>query len=203
MLWFLFLLIVLVFTAAVLDRLFRYPVERLDDLIALIRPTRECEVEELFDVRREGELRAKLSAREFRAEQRKRMVKAFEYLRCRSYNGLAITRLAYAEWQRLQASGEPRDQARMCVVQEIIQAGMEFRIYSSGALPKAALCVLLRADKWPLATPSMADLREAGEIDGIHAYYRLTTAVGYLSLFYGQKYYDDLMTRLHGRVPSV
>jgi hypothetical protein len=41
------------------------------------------------------------------------------------------------------------------------------------------------------------------QIDGIHAYYRLTTAVGYLSLFHGERTYDRLMLKLRGHIPTI
>lgn len=204
MFWPFLLLLALFFTCMLLNRLFRYPVEDFDDLIDLARAVDDLEMENLLDVRKEAELKASLSPAEFRTEQRKRITKAFEYLRRWSFNGLAMLHLAHAQWRRYARPGaDPSAQEKLALIQETIQAGVEFRIYCMGAVFKAGLWVLLRADKWPLVMPSVPDLRHIGKIDGIHAYYRLTSAIGYLSLSHGEECYDSLMVKLRGRVPNL
>lgn len=51
---------------AALDRLFRYPVRGLNDVIELARPGNDEEFERLLDPEWEAELRAGMSAAEFR-----------------------------------------------------------------------------------------------------------------------------------------
>lgn len=202
--WLFFLMIGFFCLTMVLDRLFSYPVDEFDDLIALARLTDDLEVENLLDVRKEAELKATMPRKEFSKIQRKRIITAFEYLRRRAFNGSAITGLAHAEMSRMLSDTEdPPDMEKLYLLREILDAALQFRIYILAVLPKTVLWVLLRADKWPLVSPSVSDLREGAEIDGVAAYYRLTTAVGYLSLFYGERCYDDLMTKLRGRIPTI
>lgn len=202
MLWLFLLMIGFFCLMMVLDRLFSYPVDEFDDLIELARATDDLDVENLLDVRKEAELKASMTRKEFRKVQRKRIIKAFEYLRRRAFNGSAVTGLAHAQMNRMLSGTEEPDMEKLYLLRETLDAALQFRIYILAVLPKTALWVLLRADKWPLVSPSVSDLREGAEIDGIAAYYRLTTAIGYLSLFYGERCYDELMTKLRGRVPA-
>jgi hypothetical protein len=88
-------------------------------------------------------------------------------------------------------------------VEEIIEAGVEFRLYCMQTMPKVMLWLVLRADRWWLATPSVADLRYGGNVDGIKAYYRLIDAMGHFSRFYGEEFYEALMLKLRGGIPDV
>lgn len=202
LLWPLFFYLTLLFTISVFCRLFRYPVKRLDHLIAVVRTVDDLEAEYLFDIHKEADLKASMTPREFRQEQRQRIAQAFEYLRRWCFNGVAIMRVAYTAWHSLNAEESP-DPAKLCVLQEVIHAGIQFRWYCLGALPKAALWVLLRADRWPLVLPHVSDLRHSGDTDGMKAYYRLTEAIGHFSLFYGEDCYAALMFKLRGHVPTL
>jgi len=187
----------------ILGRLFRYPVRNIFDVIELARPTSDAEFEQLLDPEYEARLRSCMSRDEFRAEQRIRIHKLFDCMRHRSFNALLITRFAYLEWRRW--TKEPKTEencARLFLLQEVLRATTELRVYSLSVIPTLAFWILFRADRWPLLVPRLSELREAGNKDGIYAYSRLTTAVGYLSLFYGERCYDALMMKLHGAIPK-
>ncbi len=187
----------------ILGRLFRYPVRNLFDVIELARPTNDAEFEQLLDPQYEARLRSLMSQDEFRAEQRIRIHKLFDCMRHRSFNALLITQFAYLEWRRW--AKEPKteeDRARLFLLQEVLRATAELRVYSLSVIPTLAIWILFRADRWPVLIPRLSELREAGNKDGIHTYSRLTTAIGYLSLFYGERCYDALMMKLHGAIPK-
>lgn len=188
---------------AAMDRLFRYPVRGLHDVIELARPANDEEFERLLDPEWEARLRAQMSAAEFREEQRIRIHKLFDCIRHRSFNAGLITRFAYREWKRRAGQTETAEEkAQLFLVREVIEAAAQLRIYCVAALPTLAFWILLRADRWPLIIPRISELREIARVDGLQAYYRLTTAIGYLSLFYGERSYDSLMMKLHGGIPK-
>jgi hypothetical protein len=184
-------------------RLFRFPMS-LDDLVAIVRETNDDDMTDLMDPGREAELKASMSAQEFRQEQRMRMIHVFEYLRRRLFNGSMMLNFAYTARRKWKNTGEWESHAQGALIKEIIDAGVQFRIYALFATAKLGLWILLRVDRWSIfPAPSLADFREVVQIDGIHAYYRLTTAVGYLSMFYGERTYDRLMLKLRGHIPTV
>jgi len=187
----------------ILGRLFRYPVRNIFDVIELARPTNDAEFEQLLDPEYEARLRACMSRDEFRAEQRIRIHKLFDCMRHRSFNTLLIAHFAWLEWRRW--AKEPKteeNRARLFLLQEVLRSSMELRIYSLSVIPTLALWILFRVDRWPVLVPRLSELREAANKDGIHVYSRLTTAIGYLSLFYGERCYDALMMKLHGAIPK-
>ena len=185
--------------SVLVDMLFDYPVRQLRDLVAVLRFVREEEIETLLDAEEEGKLRAGMSRREFREEQYTRMRRLFEYLRRMAFNGKLMLSLAYAEQDKLAHENLPDAVERAALIRETIEAGIEFRIYSVFALGKLSLWILLRADRWILLPqPSLSDLREVAQTNGLEAYSRLCSAVGYLSLHYGESSYRELMKALHG-----
>jgi hypothetical protein len=203
MLWFLPYLVVLFLIVLAFQRLYRFPVT-LDNLIAMARETNDDDMADLMDARREADFRAGMSVAEFRHNQRLRMVRAFEFLRRRFFNGLLILHYAFTVQSRLKNMEKLESDAQAALIMEIVDAGIQFRIYALVAVIKLAIWIILRFDKWAiLPIPSVADFREVVQIDGIHAYYRLTTAVGYLSLFEDEEKYERLMLKLCGRVPIV
>jgi hypothetical protein len=203
MLWFLPYLVVLFLIVLAFQRLYRFPVT-LDNLIAMARETNDDDMADLMDARREADFRAGMSVAEFRQNQRLRMVRAFEFLRRRLFNGLLILHYAFTVQSRLKNMEKLESDAQAALIMEIVDAGIQFRIYALVAVIKLAIWIILRFDKWAiLPIPSVADFREVVQIDGIHAYYRLTTAVGYLSLFEDEEKYERLMLKLCGRVPIV
>lgn len=203
MLWFLPYLVVLLFIVLAFHRLYHFPVT-LDDLIAMARETNDDDMADLMDARREADFREGMSASEFRKNQRLRMIRAFEFLRRRLFNGLLMLHYALTMHSRLENTGKWESEAQEVLIMEIINAGVQFRIYAVFAVAKLAIWIILRFDKWAiLPIPSVADFREVVEIDGIHAYYRLTTAVGYLSLFEDDEKFERLMLKLCGRVPTA
>lgn len=193
----------LVLLMAVVHRLFKFPVD-LDDLIAIARESSDDDMIDLTDANREADFRAGMSAAEFRANQRLRMVRMFEYLRRRLFNSLLMLNYAYTRQSKWKNTGDVESEERDLLIREVIRAGVQFRIYALFATGKLALWILFRFDKWwLLPTPSLADFREVADIDGMHAYYRLTTAVGYLCLFSGgTEQYKQLMMKLCGHVPA-
>jgi hypothetical protein len=203
MLWLFPYVVALFLIVLALHRLYHFPVT-LDDLIAMARETNDEDMADLMDASREADFRAGMSAAEFRQNQRLRLVRAFEFLRRRLFNGLLMLQYALTMQSKLENTGKWESQAQAVLITEIIEAGVRFRIYAMFAVAKLAIWIVLRFDKWAiLPIPSVADFREVVEIDGIHAYYRLTTAVGYLSLFEDEEKYEPLMMKLCGRVPAA
>lgn len=192
------------FLMFVVHRLFEFPVE-LDDLIAISRESSDDDMIDLTDPNREADFRAGMSPAEFRANQRLRMVRLFEYLRRRFFNGLLMLHYAHTKQSKWKKTGTFESQMQAILIREVIKAGVNFRIYALFATGKLALWILFRFDKWRiLPTPSLVDLREVADIDGIHAYQRLTTAVGYLCLSSGgMEQYEKLMMKLCGHVPTI
>ena len=187
----------------VLERLFRYPVRGLNDVIELARPANDEEFERLLDPEWEAKLRAGMTASEFREEQRVRIHKLFDCIRHRAFNAGLIARFAYRELDKRAGKTETdEERAQLFLIREVIQSATELRVYCIAALPTLAFWILLRADKWPMIIPRISELREIARVDVLHAYTRLTSAIGYLSLYYGESSYDSLMMKLHGSIPK-
>jgi hypothetical protein len=187
----------------ILGRLFRYPVRNLFDVIELARPTSDAEFKQLLDPEYEAKMRSYMSRDEFREEQRIRIHKLFDCTRHRSFNALLIAQFAYLEWRKWAREPETKEnRARLFLLQEVLRSTTEMRVYSLSVIPTLALWILFRVDRWPVLVPRLSELREAANKDGIYVYSRLTTAVGYLSLFYGERCYDALMLKLHGAIPK-
>jgi hypothetical protein len=202
--WLLFGVIFTALLYVLAERLFRFPACKLHHVIAAVRLTHEEEFSDLMDAMKEANLRTALSRKQFRQEQGVRIRLAFEYLRRMSFNSLIILSWAYAEQASFLNAGSTEDQERAYIIEEIIQAGIEFRIYSIFGLLKLILWIAFRMYQWPLLpVPSIADMREMANVDGVYAYSRVITAAGYLAhLCYGNRAYKDLMGALRGMVPA-
>lgn len=117
------------FLMAAVHRLFDFPVE-LDDLIAISRESSDDDMIDLTDPNREADFRAGMTAAEFRANQRLRMVRMFEYLRRRLFNGLLMLLYAYTKQSKWKNKGDFESEAQAILIREVIKAGVNFRIYA-------------------------------------------------------------------------
>ncbi|MBZ5533640.1 MAG: hypothetical protein LAO20_19595 [Acidobacteriia bacterium] len=198
------------FTA--LQLLGKFPTRTRDDVPPYLRPAELEELEALLDPAQEVNFRLRLSPREFRAWQRKRIHLMREYLLRMSHNALVLV-----EWGNMElaqgnfaadnlsprsagsdASLPPqRDQERQALAQELVQAATEFRLYSLLALLKLKLWIVFRMDHWPLLpSPSLPRLRNVFGIDAVSSYHRLKSSAGSLGMAYGYEYHRELLGRL-------
>jgi hypothetical protein len=105
MLWLFPYVVALFLIVLALHRLYHFPVT-LDDLIAMARETNDEDMADLMDASREADFRAGMSAAEFRQNQRLRLVRAFEFLRRRLFNGLLMLQYALTMQSKLEKYGE-------------------------------------------------------------------------------------------------
>jgi hypothetical protein len=197
------------FTA--LQLLGKFPTRTRDDVPPYLRPAELEELEAMLDPAQEVNFRLRLSPREYRAWQRKRIHLMREYLLRMSHNALVLV-----EWGNTELHGNfaaydlppgpaesgqslppQRDQERQALAQELVQAATEFRLYSLLALLKLKLWIVFRPDYWPLLpSPSLPRLRNVFGIDAVSSYHRLKSTAGSLGMAYGYEYQRELLGRL-------
>jgi hypothetical protein len=107
MFWPFLTIVVLMFAHRLFSSIFRFDMSRLEQFIAMLRTMLDFEMEDLFDVRQEAEIKAKMTPEEYRHELRHRIARAFEYLRRISFNSRAIMRVAYAARHILREQESP------------------------------------------------------------------------------------------------
>jgi hypothetical protein len=139
-----------------------------DDLIPFLYPVDVSLAESLLDPASEFEFRWKLSPPQFREAQRKRMRLYLEVTRRMAHNATVLVRYADAE----KNSPDPRRASLASALQE---RAIEVRLYSLLAGIKLRFSLLLRADILN-SMPTLAQLRTAGEIDGLQSYGALKSA---------------------------
>lgn len=202
MLWVMLAVFAAMGLAMLLLRLDSAPVRNVGDLVALLRSTDEAEIDQLLDPREEGKMRALMSASEFRQEQRIRIYRLYQALRQRAFNQRIITAFAFSEWYKIRQPKTEEEEQRRILAWETIRAGMEVRNYMMSALATLRIWIIFRADKWPFMPPLLSELREAAHVDGLYAYYRLATAIGYLTFSCGREWHAALLAKLHGPMPQ-
>ena len=182
-------------------RLYSAPVRNIGDLVALLQPTDEAELEKLLDPEEEGRMRALMSAQEFRDEQRIRIYRLYQILRHRAYNQRLITAFAFAEYFKLREARTGDEKERQLLAKETVREGMLVRNYMMSALATLRVWIIFRADQWPFMSPMLSELREAARVDGMYTYYRLVSAMGYLTLLYGHEWHHAFLAKLRGPLP--
>jgi len=175
----------------VLQFLGRFPRRTSDDVTPYLRPAEFEELEALLDPGQEVSFRLRLSPREFRSWQRKRIHLMREYLLRMSHNSLVLIEWGNMELIAQENSVSPSQEVRD-LAQELVQAGTEFRLYSFLALAKLKLWILFRLD----LTASLPTLRKLFGIDSLDSYRRLKSAAGALGMSHGHDYNQVLLSRL-------
>jgi hypothetical protein len=166
-------------------------------VIGMVRRVDEREFDDLLNKTREDILRANSSAMGFKQEQRARAWLLFEYVRRVGFNALVILCWAYAEQEKLKRPGMPKDEERAGVLNEIIEAGTECRLYELFAVSKLLWRILLDGLRIaPVRT--ITDLRLAAETDGFETYRRLVNAAAALSATHGTDARRQLVALLRG-----
>jgi hypothetical protein len=175
----------------VLQFLGRFPRRTSDDVTPYLRPAEFEELEALLDPGQEVTFRLRLSPREFRSWQRKRIHLMREYLLRMSHNSLVLIEWGNMELAAQESSSSPSEERR-ALAQELVQAATEFRLYSFLALAKLKLWIVFRLD----LSASLPGLRNLFGIDSLVSYRRLKAAAGALGMAHGQDYHQLLLSRL-------
>jgi hypothetical protein len=146
----------------------RFPKRDIDDVIPFLYPVDLSLAATLLDPASEFEYRWRLTPRQFRATQRKRMRLYLELTRRMAHNSHVL--VDYAEFEKQNPN--PR---RASVAAEMQDRAIEMRLYALLAGARLKSWLLLRSDILT-ATPSLVQLRVAGDIDGLQTYSALKTA---------------------------
>lgn len=184
--------LILVFAGyTALQFLGKFPRRTVEDVTPYLRPAEFEELESLLNPAHEVNFRLRLSPREFREWQRRRIHLLREYLLRMSHNSLVLI-----EWGNMEfdGNGSPSHKSgeMQALAQELVQAATEFRLYSLLALGKLKFWIVFRLD----ASASLPRLRTVLGIDAMAAYKRLKSAAGTLGLTYGTEYHQELLARL-------
>jgi hypothetical protein len=146
----------------------RFPKRDVDDVIPFLYPVNLALAESLLDPASEFEYRWRLSPREFRAAQRKRMRLYLELTRRMAHNSRVLVEYAVAE----KNNPDPR---RVSVATDLQDRAIEMRLYVLLAGARLKFWLFLRSELLT-GTPKLSLLRTAGEIDGLQTYSALRTA---------------------------
>jgi hypothetical protein len=146
----------------------RFPKRDVDDVIPFLYPVNLALAKSLLDPASEFEYRWRLSPREFRAAQRKRMRLYLELTRRMAHNSRVLVEYAVAE----KNNPDPR---RVSVATDLQDRAIEMRLYVLLAGARLKLWLFLRSELLT-GTNKLSLLRTAGEIDGLQTYCALRTA---------------------------
>ena len=146
----------------------RFPKRDVDDVIPFLYPVDLSLAESLLDPASEFEYRWRLSPRQFRAAQRKRMRLYLELTRRMAHNSRVLVEYAVAE----KNNPDPR---RVSVATDLQDRAIEMRLYALLAGARLKFWLFLRSELLT-GTPHLSHLRTAGDIDGLQTYSALRTA---------------------------
>jgi hypothetical protein len=179
------------------QRLFLVSVRTVTDVIAILRPVDERELDDLLNTTKEEILRANSSAVRFQEGQRVRARLLFEYLRRMAFDALVILSWAHAEQEKLEGPGMPEDATKARAIREVTEAGTGFRLYALIAFAKLIWRLFL--DRLKIRrVRKIADLRHANEIDGLEQYRRLVSGAVALGAAHGDDAPEQLLGLLRG-----
>ena len=165
----------------------KFPGRTIDDVTPYLRPTDMATFESILGAAEEVNFRLRLSPQEFRQLQRKRIHLLRECLLRMSHNALVLI-----EWGNMEWNGPHTEQKRI-LGQELVQAAVEFRLYSLLALTKLKLWIIFEPF---FSVRSVRALRTVAGIDPVRAYSRVKLAAESLGLIYGLHFQQDLVSRL-------
>ena len=171
----------------VLRFLGKFPGRTIDDVTPYLRPTDMAVFEAILGPAEEINFKLRLSPEEFRQMQRKRVHLLRECLLRMSHNAMVLI-----EWGNMEWTGPHSEQKRI-LGHELVQAAVEFRLYSLLALAKLKIWIILQPF-CPIG--SLRGLRRVAGIDPIRAYNRVKLAAESLGLIYGLQFQQDLVSRL-------
>ncbi len=140
----------------------------IDDVIPFLYPVDLSLAESLLDPASEFECRWKLNPARFREAQRKRMRLYLELTRRMAHNAKVLVEYADAE----KNSHDPARVSRACVLQE---TAIGVRLYALLIGIRLRVWLFFRTDILN-SMPVLAQLRTAGEIDGLRSYSALKDA---------------------------
>jgi hypothetical protein len=146
----------------------RFPRRDFDDVVHFLYPVDLALAEALLDPAAEFDFRWRLSPREFRQAQRKRMRLYLELVRRMSHNSKVLV-----EFGNTEANGH--DPRSVELARALQQKAVEVRLY--------AMLTLLKLRWWMWVgpnvqgqRPAMPRLRKAGDLDGLQSYNALKVA---------------------------
>jgi hypothetical protein len=146
----------------------RFPKRDVDDVIPFLYPVDLALAESLLDPATEFQYRWRLSPRQFRTAQRKRMRVYLELTRRMAHNSKVLVEY-FEEEKNLP------DPQRASVASALQEKAVAVRLYV--LLTRARLLVWLFFRSATLVTmPALPDLRTACEIDGLQTYTALKSA---------------------------
>lgn len=184
-----------------LQQRFRCSARTVIDLVCIIRPVNELDLEDLFDQTKEDNLSLGTTAIRFHKVQRQRARMLFEFLRRMGFNAMVLLDWAYAEQKRYQNPGMPADQEQVRAIHEIIETTPEFRFYVAVALSKLSVRLLL--DELRIVRiRRLSSLRHAAGIDGLDSYRSLAQAAVALSTAQRSNAGARLAAQLRGSGPA-
>ena len=146
----------------------RFPRRDFDDVVHFLYPVDLPLAESLLDPAAEFEYRWRLSPREFREAQRKRMRLYLELVRRMSHNSMVLVEFGNAEVTR-------HDSRNPEMAHTLRQKAVAVRLYALLTLLKLRLWLWLGLIDLS-RKPTMPRLRRAGDLDGLQTYDALKTA---------------------------
>jgi hypothetical protein len=146
----------------------RFPKRDVDDVIPFLYPVDISLAESLLDPAAEFQYRWKLTPRQFRAAQRKRMRLYLELTRRMAHNSRVL--VEYADTEK----NNP-DPCRVTLAAALQEKAIEVRLYALLTTIKLRSWLLLRSDM-VITMAALPHLRTACEIDGLQTYSALKSA---------------------------
>jgi hypothetical protein len=140
----------------------RFPKRDVDDVIPFLYPVDIALAESLLDPAAEFEYRWKLSPRQFREAQRKRMRLYLEVTRRMAHNSKVLVEYADAE------KNNP-DPSRANLASSLQEKAIEVRLYALLTGMRLRIWLFFRAAAL-ITVPALPHLRTACEIDGLQTY---------------------------------
>lgn len=167
--------------------LLRFPDCNLDDVFHSVRPVDLDRLESLLNPANEWQLRANLSKREFRLQQRKRIHETLEIMLRLSHNATVL-----GEW----GHNKSKDGEQPLPARELHEAAVELRVCTLFAIVKLKTWMILRAEAWPFLRPRLSTLRKSAGVDVLFAYLKVRDAAAHLCLDTRPEDFDELLRRL-------
>jgi len=166
----------------------RFPKRDVDDVIPFLYPVDITLAESLLDPATEFQYRWKLTPRQFRAAQRKRMRLYLELTRRMAHNSRVLVEYADAE------KNNP-DPSRASVAAALQEKAIEVRLYALLTGIRLRTWLFFRAASL-VTMPALPLLRTACEIDGLQTYSALKSAATAAFVRLPQEEMDSLTRNL-------
>jgi hypothetical protein len=164
----------------------------IDNVILLARKLDVGDLEALFDVATEWNLRRSLTKAALLETQKGRIRLAREYLRRVAHNTAVIQLWLLQEHEQIQWKDQAEYTERDKLVVEGLQLAVNVRIYSIVASVKIWTWMALKVYRWPVHGLSITDLKQQCGVNVLEQYTKLTELALTLSARYGAMYHDQL-----------